>query len=333
MIRHRTGSPAPDPLRDRVHAQIRRDFGMRVEPFTLHDPVPALLAGFWMVCREATLAGVVPRAHKEAVATAVSSANRCPYCVDAHVMMLHATGSHDAAAALATGGGVRDPTVRALVEWARTSGTAPTAPPCASAVARAELVGTAVAFHYVNRMVSVLLDETPLPVRGERWKRPLRRLVGWTLGATVRRAKEPGAALAFLPDAPLPSDLAWAAASPAVAGAFARFAAAVDGAGAVALDAGVRAQVTAVLARRPHGGEPGPGRAWLDEATAGFDGTRRAEARLALLVARVPWQVDDAVVAAYRAMRPDDAALVAALAWSAFAAARDIGVRLGATLD
>ena len=71
-----------------VYAQIKRDFGKIVEPFLLHSPIPELLAGAWMVCRETELVGSVPRYIKEAAAVAVSQQNQCPYCIDAHTIML-----------------------------------------------------------------------------------------------------------------------------------------------------------------------------------------------------------------------------------------------------
>jgi AhpD family alkylhydroperoxidase len=321
VLRHLAPFRPPSAETAAVYRQIRREFGLLAEPFTLHTPSPALLAGFWIVCRETTLVGDVPRAHKEAVATAVSAANRCPYCVDAHVMMLHATGAHATAAALGGEGVPADPAVAALVAWAGATGRpAPFGPDDVP-----ELVGTAVVFHYVNRMVSVLLAESPFPLRGHRARVALRRVMGWVVAGAVRRAKAPGASLALLPDAPLPADLSWAAGRPTVAAAFARFAAAVDAAGSAALSAEARACV-AERVTTWQGGDPGPGRAWLDAALGGLPPPAADEARLALCTALAPWRVDDAMVAGYRRHRPgDDAALIGALAWGAFAAARRIG--------
>jgi AhpD family alkylhydroperoxidase len=64
-----------------------------VEPFVVHSSSPQLLAGYWAASRETTLAGIVPRAQKESVSPAVSKVNQCPYCVDAHTMMLMAAGN------------------------------------------------------------------------------------------------------------------------------------------------------------------------------------------------------------------------------------------------
>src|SRR5262245_26771388 len=74
-----------------VYAQLREEF-LVAPPFTLHSPVPEILAGVWAVVRETLVCGEVPRAHKEAVASTVSRLNACPFCVDAHLMALRATG-------------------------------------------------------------------------------------------------------------------------------------------------------------------------------------------------------------------------------------------------
>ena len=80
-----------------VYSQIKQDFGRIVEPFTLHSPIPQLLAGVWMASRESELVGAVPRETKEAIAACVSKLNRCPYCVDAHSIMLTAKGDKETA--------------------------------------------------------------------------------------------------------------------------------------------------------------------------------------------------------------------------------------------
>lgn len=83
-----------------VYAQIKKEFGALAEPFTLHSPSPELLAGAWSACRESLLVGNVRRDVKEAVAATVSRINRCPYCVDAHTIMLNATSAHNSADAI-----------------------------------------------------------------------------------------------------------------------------------------------------------------------------------------------------------------------------------------
>ncbi|SRR6266496_1107457 len=81
-----------------IYRQMQADF-LPVPLLTLHSPVPEVMAGVWSILRETLLAGQVDRALKEAVAATVSKTNACPFCVDAHTAMLHATSNHDAASA------------------------------------------------------------------------------------------------------------------------------------------------------------------------------------------------------------------------------------------
>jgi AhpD family alkylhydroperoxidase len=67
-----------------VYCQITQEFGLIADPFRLHAPVPALLAGIWSVTRKIGVARSVPWSVKEAVAAAVSQSNACPYYVEIH---------------------------------------------------------------------------------------------------------------------------------------------------------------------------------------------------------------------------------------------------------
>src|SRR5207248_295190 len=83
------------------------------------------------------------------------------------------------------------------------------APPTAPSHAP-ELIGTAVAFHYYNRVVNVFLRESPFPSHVPESAKPKARKV---LGGVLRPAEDgppPGDSVALLPAAPLPDDLSWA---------------------------------------------------------------------------------------------------------------------------
>ena len=79
-----------------VYREIREDYALG-GPMVLHSPSPLILAAMWAVLRETLIVGVVPRAHKEAVAASVSRINRCPYCVEAHGLSVAASGRRQAA--------------------------------------------------------------------------------------------------------------------------------------------------------------------------------------------------------------------------------------------
>ncbi|WP_308125880.1 carboxymuconolactone decarboxylase family protein [Nonomuraea ceibae] len=299
-----------------VYAQVERDFGMLAPPVILHSPAPETMAACWLLLRESLLAsGTVSRVLKEVVATEVSAANTCPYCVDVHRATLHAISRHE------------DPGTRRTASWARACGLKQTAerhePPLLVGHSR-ELLAVAVTFHYLNRMVNVFLGDSPLPPELPRGARGAAlRLFGAVMRPAARRSRRKGDSLTLLPAAPVPADLAWTRGTRHIEGAFARAAAAVETAGARRLPEPVRDLVTTHVTTW-EGHPPGLGRSWADEAAATLPPAQRPAARLALLTALASYQVDAGVVAAYRAGDPDPQALVETTAWAALTAARRV---------
>lgn len=313
----------------RVYEQVERDFGMLAPPIALHAPAPGALAASWLMLRETLLTtGRVDRTTKEVVGAAVSLANACPYCVEVHGATLGGLAGRDTAVAVADGRieSIADPGVRAIAAWARACGTRDAAGPVPFPAAQApELIGTVVAFQYLNRMVNVFLRESPFPpglpaaARGG-----LMRLLTKILGSTTRAVRRPGASLDLLPAAPSADDLSWAAGDPNVGGAFARAAAAIDAGGRRSVPAAVRDLVSARLATW-NGDAPGLGHAWVDDAVSGLAGAHRAAGRLALLTALASYQIGPSVIAEFRRDHPGDDTLLELTAWAALAAARQVG--------
>ena len=315
-----------------VYAQIKRDFGRVVEPFSLHSPLPKLLAGAWMASRESELVGNFPRSLKEAVAASVSKLNQCPYCVDAHTIMLNATGERQIASAVSEDryAQISNSETRQLVEWAlatRTPEAKILRSPPFSREAAPEVIGTAVSYHYINRMVSVLLTETPLPSNRTWLKRPLKRVASAIFSRAVKRPKTVGESLRFLPEAKLPPDLSWAETSSNVAGAFARFAAVVEDVGSLTLSQEVCNYVQEKV-EAWNGEFPELNRSWVEQGLQEFTNPQRTAVRLTFLTAVAPYQIDEKVVLAFRKCFPEDNKLVGALAWASFTAARKIGTWL-----
>jgi len=324
--------PSANALLAQTYPQIKRDFGALVEPFTLHAPAPRLLAGIWMATRETELVGIVRREIKEAIAATVSQLNQCPYCIDAHTMMLHAVSAHGTATAISqvNDGEIQDPTIRQVVAWAEAT-RSPDDPllqkPPFSEAEAPEIIGTAVAFHYTNRMVDIFLDETPLPSNRGWVKGTLKRMAGLYFSRAARRRKPTGTSLALLPEAELPADMGWAASSPTVAGAFARWVAVVEIAGQEALSANVRALVREHITAW-NGESPSLNRGWVEKALAGLDDAEKPAARLTLLTALSSYQVDEGIINTFCAQQPGDDKLIAATAWASFTAARRVGTWL-----
>jgi AhpD family alkylhydroperoxidase len=320
---------AAEPPVTEVYKGLEREYGMLAPPVALHSPAPQTLVACWVMLRETMLApGLVERSVKEAVAAAVSVANTCPFCITMHSATLHALAGGNDGAAIAEGrvAEATDPVVRAAADWARANATREGDHAASFPVEHGpEMVGVAVTLHYLNRMVNVFLGEMPLPPRAPaRALGPVTRMLSRMARSAARRAEASGASLGLLPAAPLPDDLAWAAGRPAIADTFARASAAIEAAGRRSVPEPVRALVAEQLAS--WSGEPkGLSRSWVEDALSALPEADKASGRLALLTAFASYQVDEGVIADFRAGQPDDRALVELTAWASLAAARAVG--------
>ncbi|ALG10766.1 hypothetical protein AOZ06_31230 [Kibdelosporangium phytohabitans] len=305
-----------------VCRQVESDFGLLAPPIALHSPAPDVMAACWVMLREAfVVTDRTDRDTKEAVATAVSLCNACSYCVDVHSMTLEAFVTDDA------DDPENDLRVRGLADWARRTASATTTPCCPPfpATHGPELIGVVLAFHYINRMVNVFLPDSPLPrmippaARGTAL-----RMLGKLMRSATRGPHRPGAALDFLPAAPLPADLPWARDNSRVADAFARATAAIDAAGARSVPDSVRALVSCMLDDWI-GDPPGLSRTWVTDAVAELPVRDRPAGQLAVLTAMASFQLDTPTIARFRETQPDDRSLVELTSWASMAAARRIG--------
>ncbi|WP_327090855.1 carboxymuconolactone decarboxylase family protein [Nonomuraea sp. NBC_01738] len=286
-----------------VYRQQAADVGLaRMAALMTLSPAPDLLAATWSLLRESLMAGPGPRADREVVALGVSLRNRCPFCVDAHTMFLHATGDHELAESLSHGGRPDDPRQAALFGWGLGDGPAP---PWLTP----QHLGTALAFHFINRMVSALHTPDMLP-GGLQRSRAVRSLTGRALSRSAQRELPPGASLRLLPSAP-PAP-AWADGSP-VGTAYAALSwQAGEGRRLLADPGRLRATVA-----RWDGEHPPMGSAWLDEALAGVSPGELPAVRLATLAALAPYRITEGDVARWRSDGRADEDLVRLVAFAA----------------
>ncbi len=310
----------PDGLVAEVYAQMGDECGL-LPPFICQAAAPEVLAASWTASREAWLAGPVGRLEREVIAAGVSRANRCPFCVEAH-SMTQRVADHDVAG---------DEHLGAIAAWAEASSSPEGVPPSPFPPEHIPwMVGTAVSFHYVNRVVNVLLEESGVPGPMRRLGRTADLVADRLVGKPMLRLNpEPGRSLTLLPETPLPGDLEWAATDKYVAGAFAR----ADPAFARAAEKVYADDVRELIAERVStwdGSAPGVSRAWVDAAVADLPAGQRPQATLGLLSALASYQIDDGTVAAFRRDRPADRDLVVAVAWPAWLAAKKIGSWLAA---
>ncbi|MFN0058955.1 MAG: alkylhydroperoxidase [Planctomycetota bacterium] len=306
-----------DPLVRQVCAQMRREFGLCAEPVLLHATIPELCAGVWSALRETLVAGDVPRAWKERVAAEVSRVNACPYCVEAHEMMLAGCG------AAANG---PDAQSAPLEAWVRSSARepasaiAPRTPFDFDALTLVELRATAFCFHYINRVVTVFLGDSPIPVEHRWLKGGARRVSSWYFATRVRRRRARGASLAPHESSELPAELAWAHRVPSIADALARLCRAIELAAEARLSAEVRAQLAAAIG--VWNGAPLAMTADLGAACLNSLGaTDRRLAAFGLTTALAPHRISPVTIAELRAVQIDDALLLATAAFGSLKAA------------
>ncbi len=297
-----------------VYRQLAHDFGIDRPPtFVVLSAAPELLAPTWALMRESLIAGPGGRTGKELAALGVSLANRCPFCVDAHTVLLHATGDHALAERLARGEQPADEEHARVLEWGRRSrvpGGLDAGPYPFPREHAPGYVGTALAFHFINRIVSALLTENLLPGNAQRL-RAVRSLAGRSLARTVRRPARPGESLALL-DLPDAGEApAWAGGTPVGLAYAALLRAAMAGAGLLGTD-DLDLVEAAVQdwdgTHPPLAPDPFP------------DRRERPGARLALLAALAPYRITDEDVAAWRRPEHTDHCLVHLVAFGAFLA-------------
>jgi AhpD family alkylhydroperoxidase len=291
-------------------------------PLTLHLPVPALFPAVWAVTRESLLAGPTQRVVREVIAAAVSTLNECPYCVDSHAASTSALGHDGVAKALRAKsvGRIADSQLRAAAAWAvatRSPGDPLLADPPFAPEDQPYAVGTALTFHYLNRMVSAFLKPAPATVpsfidRCGFMTRVLGRFPGRLLSTANL---EPGASLQFCSWAPSVSAPASLEEAPEVAAAWSALIAAAQNAGEAVLSERTRAVISDTI-ESWSGADPGLGSGWARRAVASLPKEEHAPATFALVCALAPYRVERRLVDAVRTVHPTDADLVAIASWA-----------------
>ncbi|WP_221356058.1 carboxymuconolactone decarboxylase family protein [Streptomyces beigongshangae] len=296
-----------------VYRQLAEDFGVEGAPtFVVLSSSPGLLAATWALMRESLLAGDGSRTGKELAALGVSRANRCSFCVDAHTVLLHATGDHALAERLARGRAPQKEVQARMLAWGeatRTPGSPDLTPLPFFVRHTAAYVGTALSFHFINRIVSALLTENLLPGNAQRF-RPVRSLAGRSVAKTLRRRPVPGTSIALL-DGDAGPGPSWAAGTP-VGPAYAALRT------AAAAGAGLLTEADRGLVRDTVAAWDGTHQPLVWDALPGRGD--RPGARLAMLAALAPYRITDEDVAAWKKPPYTDDCLVRLIAYGAFAA-------------
>ena len=323
MTVHHVSTKAPvdkRPLLDRVLKQMRREFFV-ASPFLLHASVPESMAAAWVVIRETLMCGDAPRGRKEVVASGVSKANECPFCVDAHQAAVNASQTKDAA----------------MATWAEATNRADhpalANPPFDHHAA--EYFGTAVAFHYLNRMVSVFLDKKMMPVPNfmDGSANFMARIM---MGGMIRRGAQnrPGDSLDLLPDVDRTREWrpAWAAGASHVSDALAGWSAVNEHLARSQLDTTLIDGLANALDAWS-GGESFTDSAWMEQWNPSVEPAQAPIAELALMSAMAPYRVTQATVDAAMKAGLSKPQVLLLVAWSAHRAARRAGEWIASAAD
>ena len=310
-------------LTRRVYEMIDQDFFVNGS-LTSRSRVPNLLAAIWTGGRETMLVDdQLDRTTKEAICAVLSDLNDCPYCGDMLVGLVHAGGKHGAASAVLRRsiGEIDDPVLRARLAWVEAVGTPGRSeiPPCPfTADELPEVLGSLMGMADINRFSHVVMDGSPVTSpRG--LKGAILRVFGVELRSTKVRSAAPGLAVELLPPAELPADLTWAAPNPRVADAIARWTAVVERESEGVISERVRDCVAKNLSGWRNERMP-MSRSWVEAEVHGLEGEEGAIARLALVLAKAPYQVSDDLV--QELVDGDEARFIRILAWASFTAAR-----------
>lgn len=326
-------------LTRQVYDMIREDF-FKNGSLTSRSKVPELMAAIWIGGRESMLVeDKVGRTTKDAICAVLSQINDCPYCEDMLVSLVHAGGEHEAARDIFVQNGlqVADATLRARLEWVRAIATPgnddiPSTPFTAEQLP--EVIATLMGMSDINRFSHVVMEGSPVaaPFGLQTIKETALRIFGSELEATRRIPIEPGRSLPLLPPAPLPEDMHWARPNPRIADAMSRWTAAVEREAAKVISPDVQRVVGWSL--RHWKGEQMPlSRSWVDADVEGLRSDDLAIARLAIVLAKAPYQVEGGMAEAVLGEEADEERFVRILAWASFTGARRFARRIAEQAD
>ena len=298
-------------IKEAIYQQMRRDF-MVASPFVLHASRPDLLAGTWAIVRESLLVGHVPREQKELLATAISKANQCPFCVSAHDAAVRATG-------------VKNASLEAWGEAINTPDRLAHTPVPFEDKDAAEFYGIVLAFQYLNRMVSAFLDDKLMPTP-DFMNSLSARMAQSMMGAMVKKGagNQPGDSAKVCP--PYDSRYAWKPdwakeSTPWLAEAIAAWSALNETAAQETLGTEFVEKVGAAI-NNWTGGDIDIGNAWLSAATPKVESHSADLVELALTVAIAPYRVEESKLKSLisRGRKSED--LLITTAWAAYRASR-----------
>jgi len=317
-----------DDLLSKTYAQIQQE-ALPIPILVMHSVSPKLFASNWSLFRETFLVNhQVNRDVKEAINLAVSKLNTCPYCIEAHTIMLSGLQQQKVADAIVNHdlNAITNLQLKSIVEWALASNQ-PNHPrlqnPPFNLVEAPEIIGAALNFHYTNRLVNIFIEPELIPLTfGEAMNRWLicDRMIKTGLIGTSRN---PGVSLALLPPTTVSDHFPWATPNPFISQALARHAFAIKEIIDQFVSQDIQDFVEQTISQWD-GQDKGISRQWVEILTQRFDLAGKALTKLALLTAFSSFQVDETIINEFKCHFPQDEQLLAVIAWASFHTAKII---------
>lgn len=302
----------------RIYDEISYDYVLGA-PFTLHASNPKIMAGMWSLVRESLIVnGKVNRITKEAIAGGVSISNQCPYCHEAHIKM---------------SGGKIGKEHATLFEWSKShyTGNSLIQNPPFTIIESPEIIGTALAFHYVNRMVSVFVTEYPLPLpRFLHWLKPIiSSFFKMTAGVNITGVMAiPGISLERLAPIPVSKEFSWAESNPHIKNSFSGFDELINRIGKEVIPLRVKTTLSNYMAEWT-GENQGFGNKWIDDVTKDLEHSEKIIAQFLLRIATEPYKITEAHINEIKKVGLGDSELIAIASWGSWQATKKIGERIG----
>jgi hypothetical protein len=308
-----------------VCLQSERDFFIN-GTITCHAAAPEIMAGMWVGGRETALTNIeLPAWLKKAMGAALSEVNKCPYCEDMLLSLTHGAHQNNVANSLRKNEveSIADEITQERLKWTKASITRDSpeldTPPF-SQEEMPEALGTLVVFNYTNKISDFTMDGSPVPTlfRGGALK-----LFGVELRESSAMDLEHGASLKLLPEVEISEDFHWAASNPLVADSLSRWNHVVETGINDVLCKETQNKIRENL-KSWEGGQMGLSRAWVEEEIQEIREDERDKARLALIVVKASYQIDDGAIEKVVRQGLSEADLVKLGAWGALLGAKTI---------
>ncbi len=306
-----------------INEQIARDFGL-AGPLTLSTVSERVHAVRWVTARESyVVESSVKRVTKEIVAASVAQVNRCPYCEDAHGTSIVSAGDKITSKKIANGTWqtLKGEKKKQIIEWSlntRNPNAEIIKNPPFSIHEAPEIIGTALVFHSTNRLVSIFLEESPLPnfLSGKLIKKTALKIAAKTLfKSMVEKQSTTGDGLEFINDYPIPTSLKWSKSIPPFSKALAAEQVVLNEIEEELIPKKL-AQLFIEKVNSWQGEEMPMGRSWLNEVIKPLSENEKPIAQIMFLAAFTPFAVTGKDIEDFRKAKPGDAALVEVCYWS-----------------